>query len=119
MVTVSLLEGIWTLIAVLGLCYSIPSFKDVRDDLRELKRLKINGDKLLMGRANVRNEFIRAAMLSVWGLSGVGAAFLPPNPNQSTISQLLGYAFISIELLIVYGTYKDRSDRKTLLRVEK
>lgn len=109
-------EVVWTALALVGLGASLLGFLDAWIDGHRLKGVKISQRARIVARMNLRNEAIRLFVLTAFVMIGIAAMAIPNNPDAFEGSRLLVAAgFITVSVLIVFGTYADRRDRRLLL----
>lgn len=111
------LEIYWTALALIGMGASLFGFIDAWIDGYRLRGLNISNRARIVARMNLRNEAIRLFVLTAFVVIGLAAMFVPNNPNPVQGARLvIASGFIVVSVLVVFGTYADRRDRRLLLR---
>lgn len=111
-----------TTTVVFGLLATLWGLWDAVGDLRFLHANKLNGQRVLVARGNLRNEAVRAVMLLMF--SGVGGLALvtPPGPEivaeprEALLDALSGAGFMLAGTLLTFSSVVDRLDRRKLIR---
>jgi len=74
--TVSDIELIWTLIAIVGLFFSLHNFKQSHEDLKFLRENGIGNGRVIIARFAMRAEAARALIQMIFITIGISAMFL-------------------------------------------
>lgn len=112
-------ELLWVAFAVVAGLVSLWALRDALVDSAVLSAAKVNGARRTIADNNIRQEAIRFAVCFVMMLASFSFIFLePPPPSYRVLPQslvgLLAWVFVS--LLLMIGTFLDRSIRKKLQR---
>lgn len=80
--TVSDIEIVWTVIAFIGLCFSVHNLVQAVGDLEVLRANNISNGRLILAKFTIKAEAARSIMQLIFFLIGVGAMTLVDPPNQ-------------------------------------
>ena len=80
--TVSDIEIVWTLIALVGAVVSIYNFREARDDCTALREAGLFNGRWLVARSTKWVEGLRLFVQAVFGAIGVMTMFFPETPDQ-------------------------------------
>lgn len=112
----SRLELLWTTLAIVGVTMSVRGLWDAYTDAVTLKASGRNGDGRIIAHQVFRNEGVRLVMLVAFvaiGLAAMGLPNQPADPRRAFVA----IGFLTMEVVLVYGTFADRRDTKKLLAV--
>lgn len=114
--TVTILEFLWTVAALVGLGFTLWMLRDARGDRRYLRAARLNGSRLLVANGAIRWETLRAIKMLLFLLIGLGA-MTRENPPQVLTPGVFLYSCLAlyVPLANVYGSVRDRRDRARLL----
>lgn len=114
--TVTWLEALWSLAALVGLGFTLWMLRDARADRRYLREAGKNGARLIVANGAIRWEWIRAIKMGLFLLVGLGA-LTRVNPPQVLTWGGVFYSALAlyVPLSNVYGSVRDRRDRARLL----
>lgn len=115
------IELLWTLIALIGLGFSVVNLKTSIGDLRFLKGKKISNGRLAVAQVNMYTEASRTAIQAIFLGVGIIALMLPAppaaalSPLQLAISVGIRWGFLVASFLLTFNTALSRNLRKTLM----
>lgn len=114
--TVTPLELLWSLAALVGLGFTLWMLRDARGDRRYLRAARLNGSRMIVANGAIRWETIRATTMALFLAVGVGAMTRVNPPQVLTPGAVLYSALaLVVPLASVYGSFRDRRDRALLL----
>lgn len=113
---ISLLEFVWTLVALVGLIASAYALGDALNDRRALRRAA-DADELdhILMASIVRNEQYRLATFLIYISVGAGAMLVTDGP-WNPYRVLVGLGLLAVNIGGVVNLVKDRAVKKWLLR---
>lgn len=121
--SVSDIEIVWVLVAVVGLTFSLFNFRDALRDKARLIRAKVSNGRMLVAQANLLGEATRAVKQAIFATIGALAMLLPEVPPQANIplkNQLIGFfirwGLITASALTTYQSYLGWQIRRALRR---
>lgn len=113
----SLLEILWTSIAIVGAVYSVGNLVEARRDFAALMQSGHNGILKLLANQQRRNQAERTILLCGFATIGVLACGFPNTPGPYTPARVvMASLFIALELRVTYGSWADHEDRQDLMR---
>jgi hypothetical protein len=116
--TITLLELLWTTVALVGIGFSGFALRDALTDRRALKLVPdaSTGDELIVNTA-VRNERYRFILFCGFSVVGTTALFLV-NAPPTLGGTIIGLILLGLEVGGLWNTWQDRIARHKLLRGE-
>ncbi len=114
--TVTWLELVWSLAALVGLGFTLWMHRDAMGDRRLLRRSGRNGSRLLVANALIRWERLRAVKMLLFLAVGL-AAMTREDPPQVLTPVVVLYSALALYVPVsnVWGSVRDRQDRARLL----
>lgn len=115
------IEIVWTLVAALGLGYSLLNIRDAKIDLSYLREMRVINGRLLVAKANLLTESLRAVIQAIFLVIGLLAMTLvtstPDNLswNQLAISMAVRWGLITASILLTAKTIIARRLRKQVV----
>lgn len=117
--TASLLEIIWTAVALVGIGIAGLARHDASSDFSSLKKRGLaEGIRAITAQTNVRNETIRFVLLAIFAVVGTSAMAIPNDPDVYSFPRvMIAVGLLFGEALIVYATIKDRIARVKIINL--
>lgn len=113
---VQVLAVSWSFLAVAGFFVNIFSLQDARVDHMTVQKWSHIGTRLIVAKANIRRELIRALKQTIMFIAGTFALFGPPPSDEMVMTRIiLSVAYILTTAGIVLNSMWDRHDRRKLL----
>lgn len=114
----SLVEVLWTLVALIGVYYSTRNVYDGFADLKSLGELK-NGRRIVAV-GNIRRDVFRLTIQAIYLAIGLVAGFTPASraPANLALAIVVGVVFIFTSVLLTLSAFYDHQDRIKLLTPE-
>lgn len=119
--SVSDIEILWTLIAVVGLSFSAYNLVDARGDLEYIYSEDIHNGRTFLARTNFVAEMTRVIKQGIFLAIGLMAMFVPEVPNtldlprfQSVIRFTITWGLIIASALTSYQSYLGFKVRRAL-----
>lgn len=115
--SVSDIEILWSVIAAVGLSYSLYNLRDALKDYDFIKHHKISNGRRILARHAVYGEGIRAAIQGIFLTVGILAAFVPEAPpvEAITVISILGliirWGLILSSVLLTIKSYLGKRSR--------
>jgi hypothetical protein len=117
------IEILWTLIAALGLSFSLYNLREAHKDKVAVEEAKIVNGRAKIAMAVFYSEITRAVKQAVFAVIGILAATLPASPSISGLpwkvvvaSIIIKWGLILASALTAYQSYIAFQLRKDLLR---
>lgn len=114
------IELLWTIIAFVGLVFSLINFADAYKDCKYLAARGITNGRILVAKTNLWTEGMRGAIQTIFLVIGVLALMIesPPQTKLTTAQFLIGivirWGIITASLLLTIKTYLVRHLRTVL-----
>jgi hypothetical protein len=119
--SVSDIEVMWTLIAAVGLAFSLYNMREATSDAATLRERGIANGRRILATTNVLAESARLAKQTIFLLIGIVAMFLPEVANSAdlpTVQMLAGifikWGLIVASLLTTFQSYLGFRARRLL-----
>jgi len=93
------IEIVWTVVAFVGLIYSLLNVRDAQIDLKVLEEAGVKNGRLTLARYQIEAEVLRAIMQTIFLAIGIAAMALPEVPDSLDIPATQ----VVIRVLITYG----------------
>lgn len=110
MIVMMLIEWIWTLIAVFGVCVCVWALNDSYTDRRDLRIRHLNGDAIRMVNMSIRAAHASVVLHSFFLLLGI-LALITPDRDTSPVFILLGGGYIAVALTNVRAIFMNQLER--------
>lgn len=116
--SVSDIEILWTLIAVVGMVYSLINFRESWLDWKLLRKIRGYDARRIVACSAMQAEGIRAAIQGFYITIGVYAMFIPETPTAHLplryviFGALFRWGFVISSLLLTYKSYLGARLRK-------
>lgn len=115
------IEIVWTIIALVGLIYSLFNVKDANGDLKVLREAGVGNGRLTLAKYQMQAESLRTAIQAVFLSIGLAAMALPSAPDnldlplrQIVIQVLVTYGLIISSVLLTIKSYLGYRVRRVL-----
>lgn len=114
------IEILWTLVAFVGVIYSLINVREARADWEFVKERKIANGRRVLARVHLISETLRLASLSIFLTIGVLAATIespPPehHPSRIIVTQfLVRWGLIAASIMLVVKSYLAKRVRDEL-----
>lgn len=91
--TVSDIELVWTIIALVGLGFGAFNLNDALGDLDALNQLGIQNGRRIVAKFAIRQEIMRMTMQTIFAAIGILAMLLPEPPSAplTTVQAFIGF----------------------------
>ena len=119
--TIEDIEVVWTLIALIGLVFSLHNFLEVRKDIKVLNSLNIQNGRRAIAKVSYKSELTRAVKQIIFLIIGIFALYLPGgNYSHLTIFMTIvnivfRWGLIISSALTTYQSYLAYDLRRTLM----
>lgn len=123
--TVSDIEILWVIIALIGLLFSVVNGVDAFRDKTALTEKGISNGRAKIAKVQEFQEWGRAVFQMIAGSIGLVAMLLPAPPNvhlplkQAIAEQLVQWGLIACSAIVTLQSYMSNHVRKELLRSDK
>lgn len=121
--SVSDVEILWVLVALVGLVYSILNILDARGDKEYLDTHNIQNGRRALAKYQLIAEYLRAAIQLIFAMIGLAAMTLPEVPNSAHLPRheliirvLLTYGLIAASIMLSIKSYLGYRVRVLLTR---
>jgi len=113
--TISLVEALWTTVALWGLIVAFLAHQQFLRDRMALRLAKQNGSLMIIVNGNIRAQRVHM-LIKVLAL-GMGAIAMdrPPAPGSNLLVDVFGLLLTGILALLVWNNNEDRIERSRLL----
>lgn len=114
--TISVLEALWTLLALGGVAVNVYGYATTGARLHYLTGAGINGVYYVLALDHRRQEAVEATAQTLFLLAGLAAMTLPPRPDGGWLPTIVALILLLVEALLVLRAWQRQKVRSWVER---